>query len=147
VLRGLGRLRRLVGTPPLSPHTQAWLGFHEMHGDTWVGPTLEREIDISAEAQGGALLLEGDSNPQALPQPLTIEVSLGPGIRERIELGAASAFSRRLPLGALPPGRHTLVMRANVFMVPHDQWGNGDYRPLSYRLTNCALEPAGERGR
>jgi glycosyltransferase involved in cell wall biosynthesis len=142
-LASLGRVRRMLAKPELSPHTQAWFGFHELHEDMWAGPLLERDLEVAGDPSGGRLLLAGDTLPEALPRPLVLEVSIGETLRDQICLEATErGFSRELSLDRLRPGRYRLIIKANGFVVPHDRWGNGDYRPLSYRLTACAVSEA-----
>jgi hypothetical protein len=140
--RRLAAVRRRFGKPAPSPQTTAWLGFHELHDDRWAGPLLEQDVEIVPGAGRQELLLEGETLADALPQPLSLQASLGAWVRTQIDVGSSHVFSHRLALDAVPPGRHRLVLRANGYVVPHDRWGNGDYRPLSYRLTTCALAPA-----
>jgi hypothetical protein len=39
-----------------------------------------------------------------------------------------------VPITHLAPGRYSLAVDASAYIVPHDLWGNGDFRPLAYRL-------------
>jgi glycosyltransferase involved in cell wall biosynthesis len=143
VMRKVAGLRRRIARPVLSPQTQAWLGFHSLHPDQWAGPVYEHDLDIPAPREAGRrLVLQGFTEPTALPRGLVLDVSIGDAVRDRIDLSGGSTFSREVPLDRLDPGRHRLVIRANCYVVPHNRWGSGDYRPLSYRLTACAVSDA-----
>ena len=128
-----GRARR-------SMQTTAWRGFTSLHHDGWAGPHVELTFDRPEGAAGCELLFEGATLPQALPGPLTLTVTV-PGMSPTHVQVDGNAFSTRLPIAHLVPGRHRLTVDANGFLVPHTRLGNGDYRPLSFRLVQLHVIP------
>jgi glycosyltransferase involved in cell wall biosynthesis len=137
--RVAGPARALVqlvtgGRATLSPLTEAWRGFTRLHADGWAGPRVELTFDRPEDTARCELLFEGSTLPEALPGPLMLTVRV-PGVSlVRVEVGRQSTFSARLPITHLAPGRYGLTVDANRFLIPHARWGNGDYRPLSFRL-------------
>ena len=128
-----GRARR-------SMQTTAWRGFTSLHNDGWAGPHVELTFDLPDGATGCELLFEGETLPEALPEPLTLTVSVPGGSPALVQVDG-NAFSTRLPIAHLPPGRHHLTVDSNGFLVPHMRLGNGDYRPLSFRLVRLQVIP------
>ena len=133
-MRGRQRARQR----PVLPHTEAWFRFSALHGDGWAGPTLVKEIEI--ETAHAAIRLSGTTDLSRLRDPLDLEAfvdgrSLG---RQRVE--KTNEFSFRWSVVGLPTGRHQFQVVASTFMVPHDYFGDRDFRPLAYRVTRLELE-------
>jgi hypothetical protein len=57
----------------------------------------------------------------------------------RQRIGRKKEFTLRLPLKAIAPGSHELTIVSNVYSVPDKFLGNGDFRPLSFRLRQLTL--------
>jgi glycosyltransferase involved in cell wall biosynthesis len=136
--RALGsRLRGVVRRPPAkkkgpSPQTEAWRGFAELHPDGWAGPRLRRALEL-ADGQS-ALLIAGDTIAAHLPAVLTLELVINGRVVSVVDTNGREKFELRVNLPDRTPGPRDVLIQANTFMVPHDLWGNNDYRPLSFRL-------------
>lgn len=117
-----------------SAQTQAWRGFTELHSDGWAGPRLERTIDRPEGGDQVHLHFQGMTAAEAMRRPLVLTLRLGDGSPRRVEMAADGTFAVRLPMHQLAPGAHRLIVEANQFFVPDVRWGNGDARPLSFRV-------------
>ncbi len=131
------RGRRPARYRPVLPHTEAWFRFNALHADGWAGPTLVMELDI--EGPHAVLSVVGTTDPDRLRGPLELEAFLDGHSLGRRSVGSNSKFALTWNIAETPPGRHELRVVANTFTVPHDQFGNQDYRPLSYRLTTVSI--------
>ena len=132
------RGRRRALPLPVLPHTEAWFRFNALHADGWAGPTLVTELDV--EAPRGILSLTGTTDPTRLRGPLELEVFLDGRSLGRRSVGSNSEFDLAWSVVEVPPGRYELRVVASTFLVPHDQLGNHDYRPLSYRVARLELK-------
>jgi glycosyltransferase involved in cell wall biosynthesis len=131
---GAGRLlTRAVSHGVSSPQTEAWRGFTQLHSDGWSGPRLELTID-RPEGQAVRLCLQGMTMNEALRRPLVLTVQVGEGSPQRVDVGRDGTFALELPLKHLAAGSHQLTVDANQFFVPDARWGNGDARPLSFKV-------------
>jgi glycosyltransferase involved in cell wall biosynthesis len=134
---GLARLLVRLSTRPRSrpsPQTEAWRGFTQLHADGWAGPFVELAFERPAGDAACDLQFEAATTPEGLRGPLALTVNV-PGVpATQVALGRSGVVATRLPIGHLSPGRHVLTIEANRFLVPHERFGNGDHRPLSFRL-------------
>jgi glycosyltransferase involved in cell wall biosynthesis len=138
-------LSKLLRRPPVRsrtvlPHTEAWFGLTTLHDDGWAGPALEIEMDL--EAPHAALTLGGTTDLGRLRGPLDLELSVDGRSLGRQRIQDRDEFSVEWHVAGLPAGRHQFRIVASRFMVPHDYFGNRDFRPLSYRVTRLALDEA-----
>jgi glycosyltransferase involved in cell wall biosynthesis len=131
------RGRRSGQQRPALPHTEAWLGFTSLHADGWAGPTLVMNLDF--ERLPAVLSLTGTTNPSRLRGPLELEAFLDGYSLGQKTVGSSSDFTLTWSVGKTTAGPHELRVVASTFMVPHDQFGNQDYRPLSYRVTSVSV--------
>lgn len=134
---------RLFGRRGLSfrAETEGWSGFTGLHGDGWVGPTLALSVDW---APGHTrVVLKGKTKPSRFNPPLEIEALIGGESLGTREVGRRVEFELVWNLPQASGGRQRLQLVANSFMVPHDYFGNHDYRPLSYHLTSLEIEGDG----
>ncbi len=131
------RGRRPAQHRPVLPHTEAWLRFNTLHADGWAGPTLVMSLDVAAPSS--VLSLDGTTDPGRLRGPLELEAFLDGRPLGRRSTGSNSVFSLTWSVAEIPSGQHELRIVASTFLVPHDQFGNQDYRPLSYRVTRVEL--------
>jgi len=136
----LSRLRQRQRLRPRAvlPHTEAWFRFNALHDDGWAGPTLVMELDV--EASPAVLSLGGTTDPGRLRGRLELEAFVDGHSLGRRAVGSNAEFSVTWSVPEIPSGRHELRVVASTFLVPHDQFGNQDYRPLSFRLIRLALE-------
>ncbi len=131
----LGRLRAGRGGPLPNgggPMTEAWQGFSQLHSDGWAGPMLEQRLDLGAGQS--ILVLAGETFPDRLPDVLTLEVLVDGHVMVVASTAGQNRFEVRIPIPDQTPGPRQVLIHANTFMVPHDLWGNKDFRPLSFRL-------------
>jgi hypothetical protein len=140
---GLRRARRaLKSRGALAPHPQtlAWRSFTTPHPDGWAGPHVVLPFQRPA-GDRAELAFEGDAPiPVGGPLVLSLAVPGAPTVRLAIE--KPGAFRTMLAIDHLPAGDHELDVEASGYFVPHDLSGNGDYRPLSFRLTRLQVESA-----
>jgi len=133
------RLRQLITRPRRSlapkgpsPLTVAWQGFVELHPDGWAGPQLQRDLELTPGQS--TLVLVGDTIAAHLPAVLTLELQIDGRTVSVIDTKGREKFELRVAVPDGPPGSRHVLIQANTFMVPHDLWGNNDFRPLSFRL-------------
>jgi glycosyltransferase involved in cell wall biosynthesis len=127
------RGRRPAPNRSVLPHTEAWFRFNALHADGWAGPTLVMEVDVNAPQ--AVLSLAGTTDPRHLRGPLELEAFLDGRSLGRRSVGSNSEFALTWSVAEALPGRHELRVVASTFLVPHDRFGNQDYRPLSYRVS------------
>ncbi len=141
----MARLRRRrirKAEPRTSPQTNAWLSLEQLHPDGWAGPTLVRAVIIDGPA--ASLVLRAAGPPGPPPRSMQLEAFLdGRSLGAFPVAGAGADINMTWRLDAAAPGPHQLRIAANAFVVPHDQVGNQDYRPLAYHVT--ALDVLGGR--
>jgi glycosyltransferase involved in cell wall biosynthesis len=133
-LRGLARL---VG--PAGGHSESltWRSFDRMHADGWAGPILQTALDVRPGQK--RLHLEGTVEIGHHLEPLELALSLDGRPLGRFVAGRAGGFVVAASLDGVPPGRHELRVEANRFLVLHDFRGNGDFRPVSYKLRRLSV--------
>lgn len=123
-----------------SAQTRAYLEHTVPWSDGWVGPRLLLE----RRSQGGESRLRaaGHVELRFLGGPLTLALFLdGRAVGEN-RLARPGPWSLELPLPeGLPPGLHTVEVRADAHFVPDRLLHNGDQRPLSWRLVSLELAP------
>jgi hypothetical protein len=117
--------------------SSAWRDFTQVHADGWAGPTVRVPFERGTRP-GEHLVLAGDA-PLPLPAPLVLTVRVSGGAPLEVTVAAEQPFRVQVPIDALAPGTHVVEVAASSSVVPHDLWGNGDHRPLSYRLHECAV--------
>jgi hypothetical protein len=139
LLQRLGRLRmpKLRRPQEDTPHTLAWRDFTGLHSDDWAGPTFITTIEI--EPGQTQLRLAGDIMLGRLPRPLELDLFIDGQLLGRQRIGRKKEFALRLPLNAIVLGSHELKIVSNVYSVPDTFLGNGDFRPLSFRLRHLTL--------
>ncbi len=137
VLRPIASKLRGRPKPPkrrrVTPQTQAYLSGTDLFPDNWAGPTVvvTRELDSTHTD----IVLEADLPPGTLSAPLIIEAHINGrslGVRAA---GTERQFRLVWRLRGVAPGAHTIQLKANGFVVPHDVLGTHDFRPLSYHVT------------
>ena len=138
----LSRIRRRpeARPRPVLPHTEAWLGLTRLHDDGWAGPTFEAELHV--DRLPATIALSGTTDPARLRDPLELEAFLDGHSLGRQQVGQRAEFDLTWPVSNITPGPHQLRIAANTFLVPHDHFGNQDYRPLSYRVNRVGLTPS-----
>jgi glycosyltransferase involved in cell wall biosynthesis len=132
-LRRLGLLRQRV--PPMSPLTLMWRTFTGLHADGGVGPTYVTDIRVVPGCR--RLHLRGVAVAGQAPRPdirLYIDGQPLPALPS-----GTDALTVTAPLDGLSAGVHQLMVRSSFFIVPHEYLGNGDLRPLSFRLRELEL--------
>jgi hypothetical protein len=123
----------------LSPTTMGYLEQTEAWNDGWVGPRLAvtREIEREARVVGVA----GSADLQHMTKPLILTVRLNGRVIGRHRVRPPGGFRVRIPLtDPLPPGVNTVGVEASTWFVPDDQAGNGDLRPLAWRLGQVEVD-------
>ena len=120
------------------PQTLAWRGFESLHGDGWAGPTLVQTVEI--DAQHTTLALVGSVAHTGFRLPLEIEASIDGGSLGRRTVAGGSQFVVKFSLTGVRAGSHQVRIVSSQHAVPHDIFGNQDYRPLSFSLEQLRLE-------
>jgi hypothetical protein len=105
---------------------------------TWAGTIFIANILV--EPAHTHILLDGDIAVGRLPRPLEIELFVDGQLLRRQRIGRKKRFSLRLPLNAIAPGDHELKIVSNVYSVPNKFLANGDFRPLSFRVTTTYID-------
>jgi hypothetical protein len=124
-LRQLGLLRRH------SPLTLMWQRFTGMHPDGGVGPLFVAPLDVNPGHRW--LRLQGTAaGRERPPLDLRLEIDGRPVVGQRRQHG--QRFTLTVPVAGLAAGAHQLTVASGSFFVPHDYLGNGDFRPLAFRL-------------
>jgi glycosyltransferase involved in cell wall biosynthesis len=141
-LRHLRRLTR-VGRRRIGPQTEAWFGHHAIHSDGWAGPTLISTIEITSVP--AALVLTAAVVGGRLPRPLVLEAFADGRSLGRRTIGRKSEFEVEWGLDGLSRGTHEVRLAANTFVVPHEYFGNQDFRPLSYRVVRLGVREEAAR--
>lgn len=136
VARGLTRLTGGAASG-VHPQTAAWRDFRDLHADGWAGPTVRVPFVRGADP-GEILAIAGDA-PLPLPAPLSLVVRVAGVTPVEVAVQPDGAFRAEIPLTGVAPGSHIVEIAASASVVPHDLWGNGDYRPLSFRLQECGV--------
>lgn len=134
-------LARLGAVGAMSPETAAHLDHLEPWDDGWVGPRLA----LTREAAGPAVavIIQGWADPGPMRRRLVLTVRVSDCLAGRHRIRGPGNFAVRLPLApALAPGAHTVEVEASGWFVPDRVGGNGDFRPLSWRLGEVRLEGA-----
>lgn len=131
------QLRRTQADPP---HTLAWRDFTGLHSDGWAGPVYVTTLTI--EPGQTHLTLAGSVALGRMPRPLEIELFLNDQSLGRQRIGRKQEFTVIVPLPAVAPGEHTLKIASNTYGVPEIYLGNGDFRPLSFKLRQLILTNA-----
>jgi hypothetical protein len=123
----------------LSPTTARYLEQTEAWSDGWVGPRLAVTREIEREAR--VVRVAGSADLQHMTKPLILTVRLNGRAIGRHRVHQPGDFLVRIPLtNPLSPGLHTVDVEASTWFVPDDQTGNGDLRPLAWRLGQVELD-------
>jgi glycosyltransferase involved in cell wall biosynthesis len=129
---------------PVEPQTAAYLHGTALYDDGWAGPTMVKDLD--APDPSSKLTLSGRTMARRLSVPLRLEAFVDGRSLGEIPV-AGDDFAVSWPAPGVAPGRHEVRIVANTFMVPHDRFGNQDYRPLSYSLSHLELDAGGSESR
>jgi glycosyltransferase involved in cell wall biosynthesis len=132
----LARVLQLRPRPPLytwesrrlPDHATAWRSFTGVHADGCLGPHYVAPFRL----EPGSRRLRLDGAP-LYPLPLDVEVAVDGEtvLRRRTSEGP---FSLEVPVTGFGPGEHRLEVRSGPFVLLDDLHGNGDDRPLTFRL-------------
>jgi hypothetical protein len=134
-------LERLAHRRPLPPPTAVYLDRTECWNDGWVGPRLLVDLETALPAR--AVGVKGWVDVRYLRHPLVLTVRVDHQVIGRHRIVRAGDFIAHIPFpDPLPSGVHTLEVEASAWFVPHLFTGNGDYRPLSWRMGDIELEVA-----
>jgi glycosyltransferase involved in cell wall biosynthesis len=149
-LRRLGPLLRLAWlglrpvaltwtTPQLPEYTTVWRSYTNRHDDGCVGPHFATTIDLEPGSRW--VLLEGAPIFGMLPEPLELEVRIdGQTVLDhRLPSGP---FCLAVPVAGFAPGPHQMEVRSRSFVLVNDFLGNGDYRPLAFKLIGLRVSGA-----
>jgi hypothetical protein len=69
-----------------------------------------------------------------LPAVLKLELLVDGHVVSVADTEGRDKFELHIAVPDATPGPRRIFVQANTFMVPHDLWGNNDFRPLSFRL-------------
>jgi hypothetical protein len=123
----------------LPPQTAAYLERTEPWNDRWVGPrvVVNRETAVPARF----VRIRGWADLKYIDRPLFLTVSVDEQVIGRHRLGESGDFTVHLPAPSpVASGLHTVEVEASAWFVPHRFAGNGDFRPLAWRLVDVELE-------
>jgi hypothetical protein len=123
-------------SPDAAP-TQEWLSFTGLHADKCAGPRFLTRVVV--EPGHRMLYLDGSAVLPGLPRPQNLEVHLDGRLVHHEHLVRGRNFSIAVPVAGLPAGEHELSVTSSAFVVLDDYLGNGDQRPLSFRLRRLIL--------
>ena len=132
-LRNSSRAYESWSDPALDPDTLSWRCFDQIHPDGCIGTDTKLTVQLS----------DGQKWLRLCLSPAFDRQTMFPKIEVRISGEIVAPIVRRLfdqqwlfvPVSHLSPGRLSLDLRAQFFLVPQDYLGNGDLRPLTFRLT------------
>jgi hypothetical protein len=130
-------LAKLVGPGGAHSETLAWRGYERMHADGWAGPIMQTALEVRPGQK--VLHLEGAVEVGHHDRPLRLELSLGAKWLGRFWAVRSGSFALAAPLDGVASGRHQLRVEANTYLVLHDFRGNGDFRPVSFKLRRLSL--------
>ncbi len=130
-------LAKLVGPGGRHSETLAWRGYERMHEDGWVGPIMQTALEVRPGQR--LLRLEGAVEIGHHRRPLELELELGGRKLGRFPAARAGDFALTAPLDGVEGGRHELRVAASSYFVLHDFRGNGDFRPVSFRLRRLSV--------
>jgi glycosyltransferase involved in cell wall biosynthesis len=126
-------------SPRLPEHATAWRGFTGLHADDCVGPHYAAPVHLPPGARW--LRLEG-APVFRVGAALDVEVALDgrTALRRRT---AGGPFALDVPVADYGPGEHRLEVRSGPFVLKSDVFGNGDTRPLVFRLLGVHVRAEG----
>jgi glycosyltransferase involved in cell wall biosynthesis len=134
-------LNHLAQMEGMAPQTAVYLDRTEAWSDGWVGPCLIvcRDTALPAQSVG----VRGWTDLRYMRKPLVLTVSVDDRLIGRHRIREPGDFVVRIPLAdPLNPGAHTVKVEASGWFVSHRFTGNGDYRPLAWRMGEVELEEA-----
>jgi glycosyltransferase involved in cell wall biosynthesis len=134
----LDRLARMGG---VAPQTAVYLDRTDGWSDGWVGPRLivGRATALPAQSVG----VRGWADLRYMRKPLILTVRVDNQVIGRHPLREPGDFVAQIPFAdPLAPGAHTVEVEASAWFVPHRFTGNGDYRPLAWRMGEIEIEVA-----
>ena len=125
--------RFLARRKKVYPQTAVYFDHTDPWADGWVGP---RSVFLrEANSNLHSLFIEGWADFTYLSRPLVLTVLVdGKEIgQKRIE--KAGDLKLEFPLSSpIPPGGHSIEIRASTFFVIHQFLHNRDFRPLAFRI-------------
>jgi hypothetical protein len=124
------------------PETAAYLDRTDAWADGWVGP----RIVLSRETQSpaGVVDIRGWTDLRYLGRSFVLTVRVDHEVVGQHRIRRPGNFAARVPLpGPLAPGTHTVEIEASAWFVPGRFTGDGDLRPLAWRMGEVALEAIG----
>jgi glycosyltransferase involved in cell wall biosynthesis len=132
-------LRRFFGTHPARTWqdsnqwetTPVWRNFRGYHEDGCVGPCWRDTIQFGQGSR--ELVIDAIPFFNFLPRPLNLELAIDgrPVLRQQVT--TPRPFTLTVPVGDFVPGVHLIEASTDYFIIPHDVYGNTDYRPLVFR--------------
>ena len=140
--RAMRPLRRAGAT--VHPQTAAWRDFRQVHVDGWAGPSVR--VPFTRDAGRDEVLVVAGDAPLPLPAPLSLTILVPGGGSTTTSPAEDGTFRIEVPLAAVAGGVHEAEITSSTSVVPHDLWGNGDFRPLSFRLQQCDVRTVDSRG-
>jgi glycosyltransferase involved in cell wall biosynthesis len=137
-LRARSKVQQTLRSPAPAPQSLAWRDFVDLHADGWAGPRLVQAIDVAPGDD--TLVIDGRLPVGNLPSTIELEAIVdGCSLGRRAVECRQREFSVSWPLGQPVAGRHQLHVVSSAHTVPHDVFGNDDYRPLSFKLERLAV--------
>jgi hypothetical protein len=140
----LRRSRALARTPCdlgdaawRSPMTRAWRDFAGRHPDGFIGPRFLTTLEVPPGAQ--VCRIEARPVIRGLPLALDVSVAVDRRVLLRHRVADQQPFVLSVPLTGLAAGRHELEITTRPFLVPDEYLGDGDQRPLAFRLQEVRL--------
>jgi glycosyltransferase involved in cell wall biosynthesis len=131
-------LSRLAERRGIPPQTVVYLEHTEPWGDGWAGP----RVLVRPEATPGArvVVVQGWVELSYMSKPLTLSVRVDGQEVGQEGVERSGDFVLQLPLlRPLTSGEHSVEVEASSWYVPHRFTGNGDFRPLAWRMTEVRL--------
>jgi hypothetical protein len=126
-------LDRWVRMRGIFPQTAAYLEYTDSWSDGWVGPRLRVSREAGPEVR--LLRVEGWVDLGHIKGPFVLTASVdGQEIGQKVIKESGHFTLELLPLQPVAQGIHGVEVKASAWFVPHRFLGNGDYRPLSFRM-------------
>lgn len=130
-------LGNLVKINQIPPQTAAFLEYDRPWSDGWCGPHVKLNPIMTGSGKDH-LVLQLEFDIRYIQHPMALSVST-----KGTQLGAITAEKNgaiEVVFEISDDKFGPVVIESDCWYIPHQFFGNGDYRPLSWRLTSCKYD-------